>query len=176
MNERGPGTWSLATRLELILAVLLAAFGPALANDQAGKADESVAKAAAKEPPPVVMKPFEVKEPPPKLCFGMALSVWTNNITKSITAVYVTRVKSESDAERAGIGLYTRILAIDGKPVEQMQPSFRHGTDLNRAFINRKPGDRLTLTIIPTGGTAPVTVHLVNRARRYTEFDFMMGH
>jgi C-terminal processing protease CtpA/Prc len=98
----------------------------------------------------------------------MALGIWTNGVTKQITAICVTGVKPGSDAEKVGIGLYTRIERIDGKPVEDMKASFGYGTGLNKVFVNRKPGDRLTLTVEPTGSISPFTVHLVNRGRNPT--------
>lgn len=172
MNER---RFSFGPVPALIAALLLVGPGTAAAKDQAPKPDEPTTAAPGEEAPPIMMQPFQVSEKPPKLCFGMSLSVWTDSITKAITAIYVTNVKPGSDAEKYGLGLYTRILAIDGKPVEQMEPSFRHGTDLNRAFVNREVGDKMTLTVLPTGAIAPVTVHLVNKSGRYTKIDFLAG-
>lgn len=136
----------------------------------------SAKSAQATEQQPVVkMQPFQVTEKQPKLSFGMALSVWTNSVTKQITAIYVTRVKPGSDAGKVGIGPYTRIERIDGKAVEDMKPAFGYGTELNKAFVNRKTGDKLTLTVVLPGSTSPITVCLVNHDRNPTEVDFLFG-
>lgn len=128
------------------------------------------------ESPTIVMKPFEVKEKSPNLSFGMSLSVWSNSITRKVTAIYVTRVKPESDAEKAGIKLFTRITKIDGQPVEGMAASFKYGTELNRAFINRKPGDKLTLEVTDEGSRESRTVRLVDRSMPWTRPDFLPSY
>lgn len=162
-------------RVFLLLLMAGSLLAPVFGKQPTKEEAKSATQAKAHNEKPVLMKPFEVSETPPKLCFGVSLSVWTDTITKATTAIYITNVKPDSDAEKAGLGIYTRIIAIDGKPVEEMKPSFRDGTFLNRTFVNRGVGDTLTLTVIPSGATAPVDVHLVNRSKRYTKIDFIGG-
>lgn len=124
--------------------------------------------------PTVKLDPYVVDKRPPKLCFGVSLAVWRSNTTGKVVAIYIKRVKPGSDADKAGFGPGTRIYQIEGKPVEEMSASFEDGNDLNRIFINRKLGARITVEAQPKGSTTRKTAVLMERVyenARYRWFD-----
>lgn len=123
----------------------------------------------ADAPPPaptgplIVLEPFSVTDQPPKLCFGIALEVWSNGNNGKVTSIYIKKVKPHSHAEELGLGPRTRIDRIDGVPVEELTASFNNDTVLNKTFINRKIGDRVTLEVLLDGTLKTKTVTLIEK-------------
>ena len=131
-----------------------------------GKTAEPVQE-ADKAPPaqaaPIMLQAYTIEETPPKLCFGVSLSLWKNAHTGLVTAMYIDKVKPSSDAEENGFGPRTRIYRIDGKPVEEMKATFNGDSELNRLFINRKLGSKIVVEAIPEGAIESKTVTLVEK-------------
>ena len=80
-----------------------------------------------------------------------------------VTAMYIDKVKPDSDAEENGFGPRTRIYRIDGKPVEEMKATFNGDSELNKLFINRKVGSKIVVEAIPEGAFESKTVTLVEK-------------
>jgi hypothetical protein len=120
--------------------------------------------------PLIKLEPYLANEAPPKLCFGVSLSVWENANTGKVMAIYITRVKEKSDALEAGFGPRTRNYRIDGKPVEEMSASFNDDSELNRLFINRKLGAKITVEAVPEGSNTSKTVTLMERVNLGVDF------
>lgn len=117
------------------------------------------AASSADNPGAVTMEAFNVRQKV-LTSFGLALAVWKDGNTGKVSAIYVSAVKPGSPAEAAGLGPRTRIEAIDGKPVTEMDATYRPGGDLHRAFINRRIGDKVTLLVRTEGQPEPRLVTL----------------
>jgi hypothetical protein len=109
----------------------------------------AAAAPAASDPasePPVTMQKYVVNDKH-LLCFGLAIELWEDKNTQRVLAMYVKAVQPESMAELEGLAPGTRIFGIEGIPVEDFQATFGEGSELNKIFLNRKNGDRVTLEI-----------------------------
>jgi C-terminal processing protease CtpA/Prc len=109
--------------------------------------------------PPVKMEKFVVGAKP-LLCFGIAIEMWENKSTQRVMEMYVRAVQPGSMAEDAGIVPGTRIYGINGIPADSLEATFLAGSELNRIFVDRLEGDRVTLEIKLPGkrGTRFVTL------------------
>lgn len=132
-------------------------------EESAPKSSETSDPTAALAGPVIKLDPYTVLEEPPKLCFDIALEVWGDLNTGKVTSIYITKVKPLSHAEELGLVPRTRIDRIDGIPVENLVPSFRNGTVLNRTFINRKFGARVTLEVVLPGSPESKTVTVIEK-------------
>lgn len=103
---------------------------------------------AAGKPAATPLKPYEVAVPA-KLAFGISLDVFGDTNTKKLVAIYITDVRKESDAERNGLLPFSRVVRINGKRVEEFEPSFAKGSELNQLFVKRKKGEFVTLEVVP---------------------------
>lgn len=165
-----------AATVTVIGLLALGLLGVARAESDSPK-DKNPETAASKEQttaapgPAVKLEPYVVDELPPKLCFGVSLSVWKNANTGKVMAIYINKVKAKSDAEVAGFGARTRIYRINGKPVEEMSASFNDDSELNRIFINRKLGEKITVEAVPEGSNQSKTVTLMERINLGVEFN-----
>lgn len=135
---------------------------------QASETATSTEQAATPAAPAIKLDPFTVRDEPPKLNFDIALQVWSNRDTGKVTAIYITKVKALSHAEQLGLRPRTRIDRIDGIPVEELVASFNDGTVLNKTFVNRKFGDRVTLEVVAEGTYTSKTVTVIEKP----PFDF----
>jgi hypothetical protein len=107
------------------------------------------ARAASADPapdnhPPVQMQKFVVNDKH-LLCFGIGIELWKDKNTDQVLAMYVKTVQENSMAELEGI--------VPG--------TFGEGSELNRIFLNRKNGDRVTLEIKQLGKRGSTFVTLV---------------
>ncbi len=96
--------------------------------------------------PPVQLEKFTVNDRH-LLCFGLGLELWEDKNTHRVLAMYVKAVQPESMADQEGIIPGTRIFGINGLAVDNFQATFGEGSELNRLFINRQNGDRVTLEL-----------------------------
>ena len=83
-----------------------------------------------------------------------------------VESILMVGVDADARLPRAGLGTLTTIRKIDGRPVQEFVATFDNGSDLNRALVNRKPGDRITLEVLDVGATRPRMVTLVGALRR----------
>lgn len=143
----------------LVMPAMICAAQEKLATKSAKAGDPTEAPAG----PVIRLDPYTVMDEPPKLCFDIALEVWGDANTGKVTSLYITKVKPLSHAEELGLVPRTRIDRIDGIPVEDLTPSFRKGTVLNRTFINRKFGARVTLEVVVPGGLESKTVTIIEK-------------
>lgn len=109
------------------------------------------ARALAADPvsstaPPVKMEKFLVNEKH-LLCFGLALELWEDKNNQRVLAIYVKAVAPGSMAEQEGIVPGTRVYGIEGIPAESFQATFAAGSELNKLFVDRQSGDRVTLEL-----------------------------
>jgi len=111
---------------------------------------------------PLRLKPITVKAVPLG-SFGFSVRVKWSVETARVEKIIIDEVLPDSPADQAGIGVSTTIEKIDGRPVREFTATFDSGSDLNKALINRKPGDRITLEVLPVGAARPRIVTLVER-------------
>jgi serine protease Do len=81
-----------------------------------------------------------------------------------IAGAEVKAVEEGSPAARAGIAVGDVVVALDGRPIET-------ATDLTTELAQRKPGERVRLTLIRNGQRRDVTVELAEFARTRTTAD-----
>jgi C-terminal processing protease CtpA/Prc len=93
--------------------------------------------------------------------FGISVRARRDGLSGNIAEMTITGVIPNSDADREGLGPLTRILAIDGKNVNEIAASFDKGSDLKSKLIDRKPGDRITLEVLVLGSRKAKQVTLV---------------
>lgn len=101
---------------------------------------------AADKAPPVQMQKFVVNDKH-LLCFGIALELWEDKNSERVLAMYVKAVAPGSMAEQEGIVPGARIYSIEGIAVENFEATFRAGSELNKLFVDRQSGDRVTLEV-----------------------------
>ena len=77
---------------------------------------------------------------------------------EKLCALLVTRVTPNSPAERAGIQVGDRVVALDGVPVESPRVQ-------REVYLKHKPGDSIQLTVWRTGQSSPLTLTGVFRPR-----------
>ena len=121
-------------------------------------------------PPAIMLQAYTIEEAPPKLCFGVSLSLWKDANTGLVTAIYIDKVKSGSDAAENGFGPRTRIYSINGNPVEDMRATFNGDSELNKIFINRKNGSKIVVEGTPEGTSEIRTVILIERINSNVKF------
>ncbi len=109
---------------------------------------------------PALLKQITVKAVPLG-SFGFSVRVKWDRETGMVEKVTIDKILPDSPADQAGLGVLTTIEKIDGRPVQEFVASFDGGSDLNKALINRKPGDRITLEVLAEGATLPRIVTLV---------------
>jgi len=95
------------------------------------------------------------------LSFDFSMSFVRNG--ERISWATITSVKPNSEASAVGLTPLTRVLAINGKDIEEYEASFRYGSELNALLINRKPGSKITLEVLLDGYSQRRTVTLVKR-------------
>lgn len=138
---------------------------------QASTADKPTDPPAAKPAEPVVkLEPMEVLGEPPKLSFGISLQIWQDSLTGNVSTIYITGVKTDSDAEKQGLKPFTQITRIDGRPVQSYLASLKTSNDLGKVFINRKVGAKVTLEVLPVDSPEPKTIVLVERSQFEAKF------
>jgi hypothetical protein len=124
------------TQAALISLALLSAFA----------ARATPAETGTDKSPPVQMQKFVVNDKH-LLCFGIALELWEDKNTQNVLAMYVKAVAPGSMAEQEGIVPGTRIYTVEGISVENFEATFRAGSELNKLFVDRQTGDRVTLEV-----------------------------
>ncbi len=102
------------------------------------------------------------------LCFGVALTLWENQNTHRVMAMYVKQVQPDSMAEEKGLRPGTRIWTIDGMPVEDFPASFAPESELGIKFLNRKRGETIVLEIKVEGERTTQFVTLTQSPLRIT--------
>uniref|UniRef100_UPI00404B054D hypothetical protein n=2 Tax=Cephaloticoccus sp. TaxID=1985742 RepID=UPI00404B054D len=173
------GLMPLRSRLRTLLGYGLFFAISSLASIAGGEPEENEKQPAHTSPevepavttgPLIKLEPYVANESPPKLCFGVSLTVIGNVNTGKVMSIYINRVKEKSDALVAGFGPRTRIYRIDGIPVEEMSSSFNDGSELNQLFINRKLGDKIVVEAVPESSKESKTVTLMERVNLGVDF------
>jgi C-terminal processing protease CtpA/Prc len=119
----------------------------------------------ASPPPPVKMDKFIVGEKHLQ-SFGIAIELWEDKSTQRVMEMYIKEVQQGSMAEDKGLTKATRIFEINGIPVDSFDATFAAGSDLNKIFIDRKNGDRVTLEVKILGAPGLRTVTLIEQRSR----------
>ncbi len=86
------------------------------------------------------------------------------NTTPNPTAIQITSVYNDSPAQRAGLRLNDRIVAIDGISAASTTSDSSHHNLLHDVWIKARPGDPVVLEIQRAGVPGTLTVHAVFRA------------
>lgn len=136
------------------------AAGPDGATDDPGKIASKPERPSSADPSVVEMEAFRVSGKT-YLSFDFGLSFVRNG--EKISWATITAVKPNSEASAAGLRPMARILAINGRDIEDYEASFRHGSELNALLIDRKPGAKITLEVLLDGYSQRKTVTLVRR-------------
>lgn len=89
----------------------------------------------------------------------------------SQSGVVVSEVLEGSPAEKAGLHPRDIILALDGKPVPQLKPPSVIPAYVDREVDRRRPGDKLTLTILRGADRIEVTAVLGDEPKLLREAD-----
>lgn len=100
----------------------------------------------------IVLEPFSVTDST-QLSFHFSMRITRSKPGNRILAIEVSRVLQSSDADQAGLCPGMRIIAIDGKRVEEYDGTFLNGSELNKIFIGRPEGAQVTLLVTDADGT-----------------------
>jgi hypothetical protein len=133
-----------------------------LASPQGALADSPKTGAPATS---IVLPPVAVLGKPVS-SFGLSLRLLRNEATQRTLLVTITDVEPGSDAQKKGLGAGTDIMSIDGIDVHEFKATFAYGSELNAKLLQRGPGERITLEILPAGALKPTVVTLVEGRRR----------
>ena len=152
-----PGETTLALRRRFRRRAQAGLISLALFSSLAARA--TPADPGADNHPPVKMERFVVNDKH-LLCFGIALELWEDKNTHRVLAMYVKAVAPGSMAELEGIVPGARFYTIEGIPVDNFEATFRAGSELNKLFVDRQSGDRVTLEVkfIGKWGTKFITL------------------
>ncbi len=126
-------------------------------------------------PPPtgsVALRPVRIRGNP-LTNFPFSLQIRWSETSDRITAITVTSVPENSESARAGIRAGDTIVAIDGRKVEDFPAGVGQHDELGRIFVNRHPGDAVSLEIRTPGATKTFQVTL--HAGAYERSDFLSG-
>lgn len=115
---------------------------------------------APADPSVVVLDPIQVSGRT-YLSFDFSLALVRNG--SQVVWATVTAVKPNSEASAAGLTPMTRIVAINGKEIQDFEASLSHGSELHALLINRKPGARITLDVLLNGYGERKTLTLIKR-------------
>ncbi|MBL9207573.1 MAG: PDZ domain-containing protein [Opitutaceae bacterium] len=130
---------------------------PAAANEPV---HGSSGQPAPVDPSVVVLDPIQVSGRT-YLSFDFSLALVRSG--SQIAWATVTAVKPNSEASAAGLTPMTRILAINGKEIQDFEASLSHGSELHALLINRKPRARITLDVLLNGYGERRTLTLIKR-------------
>jgi len=132
---------------------------------------EPEAADSARDKAPVVMDAVLVEgNYIPKLSFGLSLNVWKDNNTRKVATLVISGVRAGSEAESKGLTAMMRITHVDGVPVQDLDATFFQGSALNKFFVDRRSGDKITLTIWNPGEKGESTIVLTEKSRRNLPF------
>lgn len=104
------------------------------------------APAPAKEKP-LELEPVQVRENA-IISFAIDIVIHGDRETKLVNRIFITHVRSDTDAERAGLQVGDEIVKLDGVPVKGMDSRVAEGSPLGRILLARDPGDDLKLEVI----------------------------
>ena len=115
-------------------------------------------------PPPdtVALQPVRIRNTP-LTTFPISLRVASSAIDARVATITITAVPRDSEAEDKGIRVGDAIVAIDGRPVAEFPAGVAKDDPLGRIFMNRRPGDKVTLELRSPGDekTYTVTLHTI---------------
>lgn len=150
-------------RALLILALILPAAGQA---EDKPSANASTPTSEASSAQPIVLEPMVVYGET-KLAFGFGIKVTRIENPRIVLEMLVDRVLAGSDAERKGLKPGSRIVSIDGKEVSNYEATFVYGSELNRIFVDRREGARVTLQVLVPGKKKLQKLTIVRRTVLY---------
>jgi S1-C subfamily serine protease len=79
--------------------------------------------------------------------YAIEIGITINADTKKVDRMFITGVREDSDADRAGLQSGDEILKLDGRAVQEFDAIFRKDSPLGRILRDRDPGDPLKLEI-----------------------------
>jgi len=118
----------------------------------------------ANQDAPVQLAPFIVTAiSDSQLSFGFSLRIVRLMPADRVMAMFVERVKEGTDADRKGLKAGSRVLTIDGRPVDEFDATFASGSDLCRIFIGRPELAHVTIEVLPPGTNKTKKFKIVRR-------------
>lgn len=132
-------------------------------KDAAGDAADAFGLLLPVVPAPpgaVAMKPVRIRNAP-LTNFPISIQIHWAAGGDRVAAIIITRVLADSEAERDGLQAGDAIVAVDGRRTEDFTGGVGRDDPLGRIFVDRRPGDHVTLEIRPAGAgkTFLVTLH-----------------
>lgn len=140
----------------VLAALLLAA--PAFAADP---------KPAEAKDRVVVLEPMKIKGSP-IISFAVDIAIYMHPETRKVSRIFITAVRENTDAEKAGLQPGDEIVKLDGTPVKEFDALVSAESPLGHLLLSRKPGEQIKMEII-TRRTEQVTL----AAQRPTPEDYL---
>lgn len=104
-------------------------------------------KKTAKAPGVVGLDPFRVKSDP-VTGFPIAFRIEQGAGSNRIKEILVTQVPEGSSTEKAGVKVGDKIVSVNGRKTQDFSVGAGKESELGRIFLNRQPGDEVTLELI----------------------------
>lgn len=122
------------------------------------------------------MKPVRIHNAP-LTTFPISLQIHWAAGGDRVAAITITKVQEDSEAEREGLRVGDAIVAIDGRKTGDFTGGVGRDDALGQIFVDRRPGDHVTLEILSPGAatTFLVTLHTIWGADLESPFGFYGG-
>jgi C-terminal processing protease CtpA/Prc len=113
----------------------------------------------------VALRPFRVKDDP-ITGFPVSFNVESNPATARIARIIVAEVPPDSVTAQAGVKVGDEVIAINGRKTQEFAIGMGKNSELGQIFLNRDPGDEVTLEVRTPGAakSRKVTISVARRS------------